>query len=374
MTFVAVFGGANFYVWARLYQGLGFVFPQANIVAYIVLCTIVSMSLFAGFVPFPVVVKRILMWTGAHWMGLFAYLLAFLLIADIVLLVGGMFKLIPNSAPRMRFCTAAIAVALTLAVNGYGRYNANRIRHAEYEIKTRTEFFPDGMRIVLVSDLHLGAVNSERTLARMVNDINNISPDLVCVAGDIFNNDIDAVRNPEEAARLFKSVNAKHGVFACLGNHDGGGTFAQMLDLLAKGGVTVLKDGHAVVDGRLVLVGRLDPSPIGGAGDLRRKRAGDVLAEAAARSASGLPVVVMDHNPANIGEYDGGVELVLSGHTHRGQIFPGNLITKRMFPVHYGHFQKDGDSPHVVVTSGVGTWGMPLRIATDNEIVIITLR
>ena len=354
--FAALFGGANFYVWARLYQGLVFVFPRMNVAAYIVACAFVSMSLFAGFAPFPVSAKRLFMWAGAHWTGLFVYLLAFLLAADVALLVGGAFKIVPNSAPRTRLCAAAVAVALTLAVTAYGRLNANRIRHAEYEIRTKTESFPDGMRIVLVSDLHLGAVNSERTLARMVNDVNNISPDLVCIAGDIFNNDIEALRNPEEAARLLRSINAAHGVFACLGNHDGGGTFADMLELLAKGGVTVLMDGHAVVAGRLVLVGRLDPSPIGGAGDLRRKSAGAVLAEAAAGSPAGFPVVVMDHNPANVGEYDGGVDLVLSGHTHRGQIFPGNLITKRMFPVHYGHFQKDSGSPHVVVTSGVSTW------------------
>ena len=77
---------------------------------------------------------------------------------------------------------------------------------------------------------------------------------------------------------------------------------------------------------------------------------------------------------ANIGEYGGEVDLILAGHTHRGQVFPANLITKSIFTVDYGHYQKDPGSPHVVVTSGVGTWGMPTRIGTNNEITTILLR
>jgi len=64
---------------------------------------------------------------------------------------------------------------------------------------------------------------------------------------------------------------------------------------------------------------------------------------------------------------------MLAGHTHRGQIFPGNLITNAVFEVDYGYYQKDADSPNVIVTSGVGTWGMPMRVGSNNEIVSIIL-
>ena len=87
-----------------------------------------------------------------------------------------------------------------------------------------------------------------------------------------------------------------------------------------------------------------------------------------------LPIIVMDHNPSNIKEYGKEVDLILSGHTHKGQIFPANLITNLMFTVDYGHFQKNADSPHVIVTSGASTWGMPMRIGTHNEVVSIMLR
>jgi predicted MPP superfamily phosphohydrolase len=86
-----------------------------------------------------------------------------------------------------------------------------------------------------------------------------------------------------------------------------------------------------------------------------------------------MPVIVMEHNPARIGEYGGEVDLILAGHSHRGQMFPGSLITRAMFAVDYGHYQKDADSPHVIVTSGVSTWGPPMRVGTNSEIVVITL-
>lgn len=114
-------------------------------------------------------------------------------------------------------------------------------------------------------------------------------------------------------------------------------------------------------------MGRLDGSGIGGYGGIERKE----LSEFFTREDPELPVIVMDHNPANIGEYTKEADLILCGHTHKGQIFPANLITKLMYTVDYGYYRKNTDSPHVIVTSGVGTWGMPMRVGTNCEIVTI---
>lgn len=81
----------------------------------------------------------------------------------------------------------------------------------------------------------------------------------------------------------------------------------------------------------------------------------------------------MDHTPLSIEQYDERVDLVLSGHTHRGQIFLGSLITNAIFTVDYGYYQKDNLSLHVIVTSGVGTWGMPMRVGSNCEVVEIEL-
>jgi hypothetical protein len=82
----------------------------------------------------------------------------------------------------------------------------------------------------------------------------------------------------------------------------------------------------------------------------------------------------MEHNPSHIDEYGSEADLILAGHSHRGQMFPGSLVTRAMFTVDYGYYQADANSPHVIVTSGVSTWGPPMRVGTNNEIVSITLR
>ena len=372
--FAALYGGTSFFIGKRLYQGLVALFPQLNLVVFAVVFALVASSLFVGIMPVPVPLRRLAFRVSTHWIGFYVYLLLLFLFADAVMLLGRMLSVVPHPLPQMiRFYATLAVVFATALLVLYGRYNAGRIRHAHYEIQTKTAAFPDGIKIALISDLHLGAAYSEKKLARIVQGINEVRPDIVCIAGDIFNDDVDLIRDPAGAANLFRSINATYGVYACLGNHDGGSDFEKMLCFLEESAITVLKDDHAVIDGRLVLIGRLDPSPIGGFGGLKRKGIADVLASIAAKDA-GLPIVVMDHNPAAINEYGSNVDVILSGHTHGGQIFPANLLTRAVFTVHYGHYQKGPGSPHVVVTSGISTWGMPMRIGSANEIAGITLR
>ena len=216
----------------------------------------------------------------------------------------------------------------------------------------------------------LGAVNSEKRLESIVKNINNLEPDIVSIAGDIFNDDYSAIQNPEEAIDLLKSITTKYGVYASLGNHDGGSTFDEMVRFLEKSDITLLNDEHVIIDDKFILIGRLDPSPIGGFGELQRKDITDILASI---DDTNMPIIVMDHTPTKLEQYSEEIDLVLAGHTHRGQIFPGSLITNAIFEVDYGHYQKDATSPHVIVTSGVGTWGMPMRVGSNNEIVSINL-
>ncbi len=197
-----------------------------------------------------------------------------------------------------------------------------------------------------------------------------MEPDIVCIAGDIFNGNIYALHNPSGTLDLLKSINAKYGVYACLGNHDGGKTFREITRFLEEGNIKLLNDEHVTIDNRLVLAGRVDSSPIGGFDGLKRKNFADIKTSIN----TDLPVIVMDHNPLNMGQYGNEIDLILSGHTHRGQIFPANLVTRVMYTIDYGRYQKDEDSPNVIVTSGVGTWGMPMRIGSNNEIVVISLR
>lgn len=368
---VFFYGGTNFYIGRRIFQWLSLLFPNVNGTIYVGIYIFFASSLIIGYLPLPSIIKGIMRWIGAHWMGIFVYLLILFLVSDLVILLGSIVKIIPTPMPQdIRFYAGLVAILLTAGLVSYGIYNANHIEYASYDIQTKETTFSANMKIVLIADLHLGAVNSENRLESIVQGINNLKPDIVCIAGDIFNDDFNALRNHDETIDLLKSITATYGVYACLGNHDGGNTFSEMINYLEQGNIKLLNDEYVIIDERLALFGRVDPSPIGGFGELKRKDITEIITSLD----TNMPIVVMDHSPSNIEQYGREVDLVIAGHTHRGQIFPINLITNATFVVDYGHYQKDGDSPHVIVTSGVGTWGMPMRIGTNNEIVSILLR
>jgi len=366
---VFVYGGAHFYTAGRLYQWVNLLIPNLNIKFYIGIFIFLALSIILGFMPFPSGIKYIINIISAYWLGIFVYLFSFTIAADLCLLFAKLIKIIPYPIPQnILFWKGLIVLILTAGIVSYGLYNANQIKHVSYNVQIKNLSLSSEIKIVMISDLHLGAVNSERNLKKIVQRINETNPDIVCITGDIFNDDYNSIRSPSKVIDLLKSINSTYGVYACLGNHDGGKTLNSMISLLEQSNITLLNDEYVTIDNRLILIGRLDPFPIGGFGDMQRKDIKEIFT----MIDTNLPIVVMDHNPSNIHQYGKETDLIISGHTHRGQIFPGSLITKALFTVDYGHYQKDIDSPHVIVTSGAGTWGTPMRIGTNNEIVSIT--
>ena len=367
-----IYGSANYYIARKVYQWISLLFPYINTNLYIGIYIFIAFSIILAFLPIPSGIKYIISWISAHWMGVFIYLLIFLLMADLIILLSSMLKIIPSPVPQhIRFYAGLIVILLTVGFVSYGLYNAKQIKLVSYDVQTKGGYLSDDIKIVMISDLHLGAVNSEINLEKIVQHINALNTDIVCIVGDIFNDDYKAIKNPYKAMDLLKSITATYGVYASLGNHDGGNTFNEMMEFLEKSGIRLLNDEHVVINDKLILIGRVDPSPIGGFGSLERKDIRDI---STLFDDKNMPIVIMDHTPTKLEQYEGKADLVLAGHTHQGQIFPGNLITNAIFTVDYGHYQKDSNSPHIIVSSGVGTWGMPIRIGTKNEIVSIILR
>ncbi|MCL2849425.1 MAG: metallophosphoesterase, partial [Micrococcales bacterium] len=361
---LAVFGGAHFYVARRLYQWLALVFPGINGKVFAGVYVCLAVAIIVGYLPLPAVVRRTFAWVGGHWTGAFVYLLMAFVVVDLVLAVGRLVRVVPSPVPTdVRFVAGLVAVLVATGVVSYGVYNATQIRSVDYDVTVSADLEPT--RIVVVSDLHLGSVGSEDNLVRVVDAVNAARPDIVCLVGDTFNDDYHAVRDPDKVAELFASITSTYGVYAVLGNHDSGASLPDMVGLLERSGVRLLNDEHVTV-GPIVLVGRMDASPIRSFGGLERASTAEVFASVDTTG----PVVVMDHNPAHVDD-DPQVDLVVSGHTHRGQMFPANLITRAMYTVDYGHHQ--GSGSQVVVTSGAGTWGIPMRVGSSSEIAVITL-
>ena len=282
-----------------------------------------------------------------------------------------------------------VCLALPTAGCAYGFANAKDIRVTQRTITIdKNAGNLQGMKIVLVTDLHLG-VNSNIAMTRdMVAKINAQDPDLVLVGGDIFTSTYDGLKDPEAYEEALRKINAKYGVYAVYGNHDvvetlfGGFAVSapskafrstEMAEFMAASGFTVLEDNVvSIADGNVELIGRLDGEKAGD-GTANRAGAGALIAEAKAESDGLKPIIVLEHEPMDLAALGkAGADLVLSGHTHDGQIFPGNLVVRVLSSNAYGVKYVDGACS--LVSSGVGYYGPPMRIGTHSEIAVINLK
>lgn len=366
-----MFAGIGWYLSARWHRGLISFFPKLRRWPVILFVVALFLLLIFGFVrsflPVSSGVKQVLGQLSGYGMGIFLYLLLFTLAADILLLVPRLMKLPFVTHRLFNGCALAGILLLTMVTCTYGFINGRQIDHVSYEIRMENKNDISDLNMVLISDLHLGAIGSEERLGEIVDEINSLHPDVVCIAGDFFDTDFASIRDPEAAIKTLRKLQSTYGVYTSLGNHDGGQTHGQMLAFLEQADIQLLDDTYTVIDDRLVLVGRLDGSSIGGYDGRQRKEFAEVYIE----KDSKLPVIVLDHNPAYVEEYGPEADLILCGHTHKGQVFPGSLITGLMYPVDYGYYRADAESPQVVVTSGIGYWGLPMRVGTNSEIVTL---
>lgn len=190
-------------------------------------------------------------------------------------------------------------------------------------------------------------------MRQMVEKINLLQPDLVIVAGDIFDNEYEAIENPEETARVLRGIHSKYGVYACYGNHDiqepilAGFTFGQkgekkasdprMDAFMEKAGFRLLREEAVLIDNAFYVYGRPDYERPGRGID--RRKTPQELAESMDMS---KPVIVMDHEPRELQELaDAGVDVDLCGHTHDGQLFPGNLLINLLWENSCGYLKKE---------------------------------
>lgn len=299
---------------------------------------------------------------GAYWMGFFAYSMLFFVILEIprYLLLRRLHK---KAVRHYSLISAGAVMLLCVALMIGGRLHANNIVKVSYDVPMERGWDGPSLKVALLSDVHLGHINGVKKMEQIVEAINEQQVDLVCIAGDLFDSSYEGVREPERIAQIMGEIESKYGVFLCWGNHDAGTGFADMEELMEKAGVHMLKDEAFRIEGVCTIAGRRDSAPIGGQ---------DAAREPWKREDGEEPVLVLDHRPSNADEYEN-VDLVLSGHTHAGQIFPFSLATGLAEPYNYGYYTTDKGVP-LIVTSGIGTWGPPLRIGSDSELAIIQLR
>jgi predicted MPP superfamily phosphohydrolase len=211
--------------------------------------------------------------------------------------------------------------------------------------------------------------SSTKLLKKIVKVINDQRADLVLFGGDIVETKINQI-DSLEYAKLLRGLESKLGVYAILGNHEyftGRTNLARILEFLTKGcGMRVLLDESVVIGKNLLLVGRVD----GGYDRIVfRKKVADILAKT---NRDGKFSILLDHNPKYFDEaVANNMDLQLSGHTHNGQMFPFNLLIKFLYEKPYGRLEKSKST--LLVSSGVGTWGPPIKVFSKPEVVVVTI-
>jgi predicted MPP superfamily phosphohydrolase len=228
--------------------------------------------------------------------------------------------------------------------------------------------FPGGrpLHITMVSDVHLGTLIGKRKAEKLVSMINAGKPDLILFAGDLVDEDIAPVIRKDVGVSLLK-LKAPLGVYAITGNHEYIGGVEKAVRYLSDHNIRYLRDTVECIGGGIYLVGREDKDRERFSGKPRK-----ALGELLSGIDRSLPVILLDHQPFNLEKAAGqGIDLQLSGHTHHGQVWPFNYITKAMYSISWG-YRKIGHT-HFYVSCGFGTWGPPIRLGNRPEIVQITL-
>jgi len=279
---------------------------------------------------------------GNYWVVFFYY-------AAIVAVLGILIK----NKPVIIGCYLLIIIIIVV-----GSVQAKKVQVVSYELKIPKN--AANLHAVLISDTHINKTKGSSYVAKMVEDINSLNPDIVFLAGDIFDDrDINILREEKET---LKGIKAQLGVYGVVGNHEYySNNLSDSLAIYEEANIKILIDE----------VVQLDSFYIVGRDDVHNKRKG--LPELLQGVDKNKPVILLDHQPVSLTEAENnGVDLQLSGHTHKGQFFPNQLFTKRIFEVDYGYLVKD--SLQVIVTSGYSTWGPPVRIGTQSEIVDLYIK
>lgn len=362
----------NYYIFRRGLQAIpkDSVFRTVYIISFIFL---VSAYLVGRIIERNIhnIITENLVKIGSFWLAAMIYFLLIVVFLDVLRLINHFLPFFPvaikNHYQTLKKYLLISSITVVSFVLFFGYVNALNSRIKIVDIKI--DKYVDGLKtlkVVMVSDVHLGTIIGRERFSIIVDKINELNPDLVLFVGDLIDESIGPIVN-DNIGRCIERINSSLGVFAVTGNHEFIGGAEPAIKYFNNHGLKFLRDTIAVVDNKIVLVGREDRVKQRFTG-IERKSLKEILPNID----NNKPIILMDHQPINLDEaYLNKVDLQLSGHTHHGQIFPFNLITKKIYEISWGYKQKG--TTHVYVSSGVGTWGPPIRTGNHPEIVLLNL-
>jgi predicted MPP superfamily phosphohydrolase len=372
-VFFAIYGAINYYIFIRGWQALAVV-PYLK-PFYIALFLLASLSYIAAKIfasNLPPFIYDLLLWIGSFWFAFMLYFFLLIVLIDFIRLLNWPLNFFPDSIkqnyPQTKLITGIIVFTISAVIIFAGYINTRKIVVNTVEItlpKKGTAL--NELNAVLVADFHLTPVNDGKLLNRIVDKINDLNPDIILMPGDIVDDKTEILKR-NNIGPAFLRLKSKFGVFASTGNHEFISGVDEAVKFMNEYKIAVLRDSSMIAGNYFNVICRDDRTSQQFTGKKRKE-----LSEVVSTIDKNLPSILMDHTPFGLEEAARhGIDLQLSGHTHHGQLFPLNFITSMIYEVSWGYLKK-GNTQYYV-TSGVGTWGPPVRLGSDTEIVNLKIK
>ena len=370
ISFFLAYGSMHVYAYLRARSALHFGLFSGLAVALFMLAMV--------FVPFLIRVAekqgleqlaRVLSFAGYTWLGIMFLFFSSSLVLDGYRLLIRIAEIAAQAEYGSLRPSATIAFYLPLMVSvliaGYGYHEAKEVRAERITIKTdRIAESVGKLRIVQISDVHLGLIIRQERLKRILSLVKEAAPDILVSTGDLVDGQINGLPG---LAELFNEINPRYGKYAIMGNHEYYAGLDQALAFMRNAGFVILRGEAVSIGGVLNIAGVDDPAGryLGLTRDVHEKK-----------MLSGLPrerfTLLLKHRPLIDKDVDGMFDLQLSGHVHKGQIFPFSIATKLYYPVDSGLAGVAGGS-QLYVSRGTGTWGPPIRFLSPPEVTVFEL-
>ncbi|MDQ8733240.1 metallophosphoesterase [Paenibacillus sp. LHD-38] len=373
MRFIAIFfcvllvySGISFYIGWNGWLFFSTLFNWENAGWYTLAAAITAYAYIIGSAAYRTPLRpvaEVFKLVGSYWFAVLEYAVLILPAANILSLLlkaAGAGKSISVVA------VGSIAILLMIILLVRGTWNAWSPIIRTYRVQVPK---PAGqmkkLRIAMASDLHLGTIVGNKHLQRLLSKVEQIKPDLILLPGDILDDDIEPFLRKNMSAVLGR-LKAPLGVYAVTGNHEYiGGKVPEFIAAMDAIGIRVLMDETALIADSFYVIGRKDKASAGFGGNGRMP-----IRDLIAPLDQSRPLILLDHQPSDIAKAaESGIDISVSGHTHRGQMMPNHLITRKLFELDWGYLKKG--ALHAIVSSGFGTWGPPVRIGSRSEVIQI---
>ena len=356
LSMIAAYLCGNIYIFVRALQtlsGLSLGWKVVFSLGYWLAALALVLSIFVlRHIEIPEVLSQGLFNIGSVWLVFTLYMVLALLITDISRLF----------VPTLKTYGFVVSFGFTVCLLTYGYFNYKHpdINHLDITLDKPLQGQP--MKIVAISDVHLGNGTRKPQLQKFVEMINAQEPDLIIIGGDLIDNSLIPLYQQKMAEEL-NQLKAPMGIYLAPGNHEYISGMEACEQFLKGTPIRLLRDSIGTLPNGLQLIGRDDRS--------NRRRL--PIAELMKQADSTKPTLLIDHQPYEVAKKDSlGIDIQFSGHTHRGQVWPLSLLVDNMYEQSHGY--RRWTNSHVYVSSGLSLWGPPFRIGTKSDMLLMRVR